>query len=44
MGQVRGGRFYESFDEKMYGKSLSIVFFLEATLKRRLTTTEIEIK
>ena len=44
MGQGRGGRFLGTFDEKMYGKSLSVIFFLEAVFKRRLTAAETEIK
>ena len=44
MDQGRGVVFYESFDEKMYGKSLSVIFFLETALKRRLIATETEIK
>ena len=52
-GQVGGGCFEETFDEKrdrhlnvkhMNVYSLSVIFFFEAALKRRLRATEAEIK
>ena len=51
MGQGGGGRFQETFDEKIYGhlnvKYVNVysisVFFLEAALKRRPRATKAEI-
>ena len=39
MGEGRGGSFLETFDEKMYGYSVSVIF-LEAVLKRQPAATE----
>ena len=44
MGQGREGCLLGTFDEKMYVHSRSVIFFLEAALKRRPTATETEIK
>ena len=44
MGQLGGGRFYETYDEKMCGYPSVLFSFLESALKRRPRVTETEIK
>ena len=44
MGQLGGGRFYETYDEKMCGYPSVLFSFLESALKRRPRVTKTEIK